>query len=175
MMVMKNLAKEVMRAHEIHDLGQTEEAMALANALVEEFPMESEVWKLRADLYDEGGFTSEAISDLDCALDLSPQERMYLFRRAFDHLQLGHWGEVVADCTRGLEVTAARGCAGLAEDEALKNEYYSDSFLSLRAEALLSLGRKAEAKADLILLNAWEGGMWTNQLRTKGEMLKLCE
>jgi len=82
--------------------------------------------------------------------------------RGADQFALGDNGSSINDFTRGLDLC-----------ELYTSNDYRETLLFWRAEALLKLGRKQEALADLAYVSE-DFRFWTDKLRTKGDLLADC-
>jgi tetratricopeptide (TPR) repeat protein len=153
------MESDLRKVHLLYERGEWQKAAQLVDRLILENPSDDKPFQMRAFLLQASGHFKEAASDLDRAIDLNPSEANNFFSSAFVHLQIGNWRRVVSDCTCGLN---------------LGNDYHKNAFLFFRAEALISLGRNADAKADLARIKE-ETRMWTTQLRTKKDLLSLCD
>jgi len=152
----------ISRAEELAKAGQYDEAMSLATDLVDRYPGEMEVWSLRAYLHGRSRNYKDAIADVTRAIEINPVEPVLFFDRGSDALAMGDDEAAVSDFTRGLELC-----------DHYNNDYYRESLHFLRAEALVRLGKKEEALADLMYVRE-DLKSWTYKLRTKADLVADC-
>lgn len=153
----------IAKAKELARKDDNQSAMSLANDLIEKFPNEVRVWSLRGYLHGRNSNHIEAVSDLTRAIDINSVDPYLFFSRGVDRFELGDYQLAVDDFTRGLDLCDRN-----------KNDDYRETLLFWRAEALLKLGRKGNALADLAHVR--DGfSFWTYKLRTKADLLADCE
>jgi tetratricopeptide (TPR) repeat protein len=138
------------------------EAHNQVSKLIEHYPNKVEVWALRAYLLGRKGNWGEAINDLTHALDLLPSEPGLFFDRGRYYAKIGEHQCAVDDFTNALELCVFHS-----------NDYYRESLYFFRAEAYLRLGNKVAALEDLQGVRK-DFSLWTNELRTKQELLDQC-
>ncbi len=153
----------VNRSKDLARQGKEREAMALANELIEQYPHEGGSWSLRGYLHSRVRNYTEAVSDFTRAIEIDGMDPYLFFSRGTDRFHLGENEMAVNDFTKALELC-----------ECLNRDDYKETLLFWRAEALLRLGKKDSALADLGLVR--DGfSFWTSKLRTKAEVLADCE
>jgi tetratricopeptide (TPR) repeat protein len=157
-----DLDASISRARQLARVGGKGEALSLATALVDRHPHDMGVWLLRAYLYARDGNYVQAVADLTCAIVIKPTEPSLFYDRGRHRLALGEYQSAINDFTKALKI------CGLSNDE-----YYSESLHFMRAEALLRLGKKKEALADLAYVRE-DLRTWTYKLRSKAELLAEC-
>jgi tetratricopeptide (TPR) repeat protein len=139
-----------------------EAAMTLANELVAHYPNEMKVWLLRGYLHELGNDYTGAVADLTRAIEINAMEPHLFFTRGANRFALGDDQSAIDDFTEGLDLCDLH-----------KNDYYRETLHFWRAEALLRLGKKHEALADLARVH--DGfRFWTYKLRTKADLLDDC-
>jgi tetratricopeptide (TPR) repeat protein len=141
---------------------QPEAAMSLANDLVREYPDEMRVWSLRAYLHERRNEYTSAVADLTRAIDINATEPHFFYSRGRYHFTLGDDHSAIGDFTKGLALCDCHN-----------SDYYREELHFWRAEALLRVGSKPEALADLDFVRN-DFTSWTYKLRTKAELLGDC-
>ena len=137
-------------------------ALASATKLAADYPLEANVWGLRAYMFARAGNLVNAIGDLDRAIELSAPEPSHYFDRGRYKLRLGDNEGAVADFSRAIGICDAHG-----------DNYYLESLHFIRADALLKVGRRREALVDLEHVR--DGfTLWTSELRSKEALLSEC-
>jgi hypothetical protein len=76
-------------------------------------------------------------------------------------------------CRGNLEAALADFNEGIALSKQLQYTYYLEALYFFRADVLVGLGRKAEARADLAHVSD-DFVMWTTKLRSKTDILADC-
>jgi tetratricopeptide (TPR) repeat protein len=137
----------------------TNQALLLADELVEQYPEEIRAWMIRGHLYAEHGDYSEALIDLTRAIELDADEPALFLARGRYALELGDFRQAVRDFSLGIEVC-----------DRLQNDDHREMLHFLRAEVYLRLRKKREALSDLSHVRD-EVAAWTYRLRTKAELL----
>jgi tetratricopeptide (TPR) repeat protein len=130
--------------------------------LTEEEPDIWEGWHTRAYAHEARGDDAAAIEALTRAMELDAREPVLFLDRGGCALKTGDYERAVADLSEGLVLC-----------EELDWDYYREPLHFLRAEALVELGRKAEALADLAYVRD-DYVFLTTQVRSKAELLALC-
>lgn len=156
------LQNEISRAENLAKNGQNKSAIMLATKLLEEYPDEMEVWRLRAYLYGRDENYSNATSDLTRAIEINSQEPVLFFDRGRYSLAENDYSSAVDDFNKGLDLC-----------DRYQNDYYREAFHFLRAEAYIALGKKQDALADLAFVND-EYELWINELRAKKDLIAEC-
>jgi len=170
----KDMSNLIAKAEQMARSDDNEAAMSLANELVARYPDELRVWSLRAHLHGRNRNYSEAVADFTHAIEINAKEPELgldkgiltaidlLFNRGADRFALGDHQLAIDDFSKGLT---------------LCNRYNSDDYRETlhfwRAEALLKLGKKAEARSDLAHVSD-DFRFWTFKLRTKADLLTDC-
>jgi len=152
----------ISKAEHLARSGDNDEAMSLATDLTEQHPSEIKVWMLRAHLWTLKRDYTQAIADLTRAININGMEPSLFYDRGRHALALGDVLSAISDFSEGLRL-----CDGYNDD------YYRGPLHFFRAEALLRLGRKHEALADLHHVRE-DFTTWTDKLRTKAELLAEC-
>jgi tetratricopeptide (TPR) repeat protein len=133
-----------------------------ATQLVAENASDARVWSLRSFIFARTGNLANAISDLTRAMELSAPEPSHYFDRGRYKLKLGDSAGAVADFTRGIELCQEHG-----------DDYYRESLHFVRADALVRVGKRREALADLQQVR--DGfTLWTTELRSKEALVSEC-
>ncbi|MDI1435477.1 hypothetical protein [Polyangium sorediatum] len=128
----------------------------------EQYPEIWEVWHTLAYAHESRGDYAAAIAAATRAMDLDGQQPVLFLDRGAYALLSGDYERAVADFSQGLIL-----CDELDWDD------YSDALHFLRAEALVQLGKKAEALADLSHIRD-DYVFWTIKARSKAELFALC-
>jgi tetratricopeptide (TPR) repeat protein len=137
-----------------------DEALLAADQIVEQFPQDLEALLFRAHVRELRNEWDLAIADTSQAIHLSPDKIALYYNRTRFLFALGRYAAALEDINAAFEVS-------LAENES----YYVNELHGWRAEILLRLGRLAEARADIEKLDD-DYRTWTDQLRTKQDMLR---
>lgn len=137
-------------------------ALADATKLIEQHPGEPSAWSVRAYVQARAGNIVSALSDVTRAIELSPSEPVLFFDRGRYHLRLKNFALAIEDFDRGIALC-----------DRLEDDYYRESFHFLRADALLRVGNKTAALADLAHVRD-DFSLWTTELRTKQGLLSEC-
>jgi tetratricopeptide (TPR) repeat protein len=156
------LDKLISEAKDLANSGERQEALSLANELIEHYPREARVWSLRAYIYGLTANYEAVFADLSHAIKINPMEPDFFFHRGRYGLITGQNQAAFDDLTKGIELC-----------DYYKNEYYRETLLFMRAEALVHLNRKDEALSDLALVRD-DFTIWTSRLRTKAELVAEC-
>jgi tetratricopeptide (TPR) repeat protein len=152
----------ISKAKSLKRSGDAEGAMSLAHELVKRYPDEMDSWSLRAYLHAGGGNYELATADLTLAIAINSMEPVLFWHRGRYESRQGKYQSAVSDFSRGLELC-----------DHYKDDYYREALHFFRAEALINIGKKREALADL---DHVRDGLktWTYKLRTKAELLEEC-
>jgi len=138
---------------------QLDDAFALAEEAIAQYPTKKEVWDLRAFIRSLTGQYDLAIADISTAINLDPRDPYLFFDRARYHLGARQWQAADNDSVRGLE---------------LCEPHERETFHFLRAEALLQLGHKAEALVELAEVDDDLRG-WTFRFVRKEDLMAECQ
>jgi tetratricopeptide (TPR) repeat protein len=157
-----NIDTLIAKAKELARKDDNQGAMLLANELIGKYPNEVRVWSLRGYLHSRNGNHIEAVSDLTCAIDIDGMDPYLFFSRGVDKFEIGDNQSAADDFTEGLDLCDRH-----------RNDYYRETLLFWRAEALLRLGKKHEALLDLARVRD-DFSFWTYKLRTKADLLNDC-
>jgi tetratricopeptide (TPR) repeat protein len=153
----------ISKAKSLEQSGDTEAAMSLATELVGQHPNEMKAWSLRSYLHAGRRNYEQAIADVTRAIAINSMEpKLFWDRGRYESLQR-HDQAAVSDFSKGLELC-----------DHYKDDYYRESLHFFRAEALINLGKKREALADLDHVRE-DLKTWTYKLRTKAELLAECD
>jgi len=153
----------VSRAKELARRNDPDNAMDLANDLIERYPKEAKVWSLRGYMHGRLGNHSGAVSDLTRAIEINDNDPYLFFSRGADRFELGDDQLAVDDFTRALDLCDSQ-----------QRQDYAETLLFWRAEAWLRLGNAQRALSDLTGVR--DGfSFWTYKLRTKADLLADCE
>ncbi len=138
-----------------------DEALVLANQLVEQYSHEMKVWDLRAHLYTIKNEYKLALADYTKAISIYPEHGLY-FARGIANFEVGDNRAAVEDFTNALVYYKS-------DDESYRWYLYF-----WRAETLLRMGRKEEALSDLEHVR--DGfDTWTYKLRSKEDLIADCK
>ena len=152
----------ISKAKSLKRSGDAEGAISLANELVQKYPDEMDSWSLRAYLHASGSNYELATADLTHAIAINSMEPVLFWDRGRYESKQGNYQSAVSDFSRGLELC-----------DHYKDDFYREALHFFRAEALINIGKKSEALADLDHVRA---GLktWTYKLRTKAELVEEC-
>jgi tetratricopeptide (TPR) repeat protein len=114
-----------------------EEALERAASLKVTYPQSHHVHKWMAHVHEAMKNLNEAIREISEAMALAPGEPDYHFNRARWHLDLGHYDDAVADCTRAIGI-----------EMSLRRTYYLGTSYFIRALARTRLGDERGALDD---------------------------
>lgn len=137
-------------------------ALDEAKKLTEQYPNESETWRVLAQAYEIDENYPAAIHALTVGLQCNPERVLLRIERGQNNVIVMDLGEAVADFSEAL----------LLCDKQNAHWYKRDVHFQ-RAEALIQLGKKAEALADLACIPE-DYEFITTEWRTKTELLALC-
>jgi len=137
-------------------------AVERAAQLAEQYPDEPEVWFSLAFVYSMYRDMDGAVAAMTRMIDIAPPNPMNLFFRARYEHKRGNLEATLADCTEGIALSEQR-----QDERCLSSLYF------MRADVLVTLGRKAEALADLEHVED-DHVEWTTRLRTKAAILADC-
>ncbi|QWT20488.1 hypothetical protein KPL74_00405 [Bacillus sp. NP157] len=158
---MDDLAK---RIEKIKDSARSDpNAVGEMIAIVAEFPEDPYVWCELAYVRSRRGDRVSAVGALAHAIELAPDEPVYLFDRARFNLVLGEYQSVIDDASRGLEVS-----------ERLQFFSYKDLLLFLRAYAQAALHDDVSARNDLATIGDRDMRFWINGLVTWDDLARRC-
>jgi tetratricopeptide (TPR) repeat protein len=138
-------------------------AVERAAKLAESYPDEPEVWSLLAFAHAMKHDMDGAVLAMTRMMAVAPSEPMTFSNRGIYELRRGNLQAALADFNEGIALS-----------EQLQYEYYLESLYFFRAEVLVKLGRKAEARADLAHVSD-DYVEWTTKLRRKADILADCE
>jgi|ERR1017187_8162364 tetratricopeptide (TPR) repeat protein len=156
------LGNLISRARQLAKAGEMQEAHSLAAELTRLYPSLCEAWVLGAYLHALDQDYVSAVAVLSEAINLNSLEPGLFFHRGRNEIKLGQDRAALDDFSRGLDLC-----------DQFDNDYYRETLLFMRAEALLRLGRKAEARADLARVR--DGfTIWTYRLVSKEALLGEC-
>lgn len=137
-----------------------DEALTAAHQIIAQFPHDVEALLFRAHVYALRDEWELAVVDTSEAIRLYPDEICLYYNRArYLFAQYQHHA-ALNDLNKALELSATQS-----------ESYYLSELYGWRAEILLKLGRRAEARADIEKLDD-DYRTWTDRLRTKQDMLK---
>jgi tetratricopeptide (TPR) repeat protein len=157
------LEQEIMKAKELAKCGDADGAAQLAEVLIAAHPEEMRVWLLRGYLHESTDNHAGAVADLTHAIELNSNEPHLFYTRGRNRFLLGNVEGAVEDFALVLELC-----------DRLESNYYREELYFWRAEALFRLGKMEEALENLSLVHD-DYRTWTNQLRTKSDLLKDCQ
>lgn len=131
--------------------------------LADTYPNEREVWYLLAFARDANDDLDGAVAAMNRLSEIAPPEpAMFYFRGNYEYNR-GDPRAAPADFTHGITLS-----------EQLQYTYYLRSLYFFRADVLVKLGRKSEARADLEHVGD-DHTEWTTELRSKADILADCE
>ncbi len=133
-----------------------------AERLGEKYPDEWTVWQLLSYVRSRNKDYTGSIAAMNRILELLPPSPGIYCNRGTSEFYRGNLLAALADFTQGI-----------AKCDELGDDYYRSALYFLRADVLIQLGRKAEARADLKHVKDGHTS-WTTTLRSKDEMLSEC-
>ncbi|NUQ75534.1 MAG: tetratricopeptide repeat protein [Polyangiaceae bacterium] len=137
-------------------------AIERATQLTEQYPDEPEAWFELAFVYSMFRDMDGAIAAMTRMKEVSPPDpSIFFFRGGYEHRR-GDLEAALADFTEGIALA-----------KQLQKEFYLSSLYFRRADVLVTLGRKAEALADLEHVEDDHVG-GTTKLRNKFALLTEC-
>lgn len=138
-----------------------DQAWLLAKALCAAYPDVHDVWRCAAYLASHEGNYQRAVEYTSKCIELMPLEPAFYHKRAQDSLYLKDFEQALQDAGKTLELGAH-----------WNSDYYKDTALFMKAEALLHIGRPEEAAAICREIPA-DTGFWLGDgLRTAGDILR---
>jgi tetratricopeptide (TPR) repeat protein len=156
-----DLEQGISKARDAVNSGNTEEAFSIANELVQQYPAEIRAWLMRAYVQGSMGDDEAAVSDVSNAININQLEPDLFFNRGRYRMCISDINGAVEDFTKGLELCDFHN-----------NDYYRETLLFMRAEALAKLGRTSEALADLAHVRD-DFKIYTTHLRSKADIIAL--
>lgn len=129
------------RAYDLAKKGEYESAIALCDWLIESPSTKVAGLRQRSAVLEHKGELEHAVEDLEAVISAEVDEPADMHALGLLYLQLGRDREAEQVLARGIKIC-------LAEEAT----YYLDSCRLLRAEALLRLGQKELALAELTVL-----------------------
>jgi tetratricopeptide (TPR) repeat protein len=157
-----DLHRAISKAMEEAGSGHNEEALSIANGLVLQHTGEIRAWLLRAHLRTQVGDLEAAISDLSNAILINAAEPSLFFDRGRQRMRMADLGGAVEDFSAAPELCDFHN-----------NDYYRETLLFMRADALAKLGRTNDALADLAPVRD-DFRIYTTKLRTKADIVAEC-
>jgi tetratricopeptide (TPR) repeat protein len=161
--VSSNLLDSLIKDIENRVRAEDRTAIERAAGLAERYPDEPDVWSLLAYAHDMRNDMDGAVLAMTRMMDVAPSEPMTFFSRGrYEH------------CRGNLEAALADFNEGIALSHQLQYTYYLELLYFRRADVLAKLGRKAEARADLVHVRD-DNVEWSPTRRTKADILADCE
>ncbi len=180
----------VKKALELLQQGQTDEALAMATAAVNQHPENAALYDARAHISHAAGQINAALADLHRAVQLEPKNARYLNNRGFLLLGLHQMEAAYADFNLAnqsdpelvsvynnralVEITRGRFRQAVVDlDEALKRDPKYVDALNNHGFALMQLGRLDRALADFnaaVTFNPKYTNAWNNRGLVKRQM-----
>ncbi|UWZ84924.1 hypothetical protein [Occallatibacter riparius] len=160
METMDPLDRQIAAARKLARERKLDEAFVKADRIIEQFPSALEALRLRAFVCELRNEWELAEADTSRAIHLQPDEIVLYFNRARFLFAQGMYRPALEDINTAFEIS-------VAENES----YYVTALYGWRAEILLKLGRRAEAREDIEKLDD-DYRNWTDQLRTKQDLLR---
>jgi tetratricopeptide (TPR) repeat protein len=157
-----DLEQGISKAGDLAGSGNREEALSIANALVQQYPGEVRAWMARAHVQALMGDDEAAVSDVSGAIKINQAEPDLFFNRGRFRMRTADISGAINDFTKGLELCDFHN-----------NDYYREALLFMRAEALARLGRTGEALADLAHVRD-DFKIYTTGLRSKADVIADC-
>jgi len=139
-----------------------EEALRRADALAASHPREAGVWSTRGYVNGRQGDLPAAISDLSKCIELRENEPDDFFTRGRFLFKAGRYEEAILDFTSVLQLC-----------DSYNSDYYREAAYFFRADAYVRLGQYEKARDDCRRV-VDRGPVWTDKLRTIGEILDDC-
>jgi tetratricopeptide (TPR) repeat protein len=156
--MLDSLVKDIKKRLRAKDPTAVERAVQLA----EQYPDEPEVWRVLAFAYELNDDMDRAVAAMTRMKEVSPPDPSIFFFRGHDEHNRGNLEAALADFTEGIALS-----------EQLQDERYLSALYFMRADVLVTLGRKAEALADLEHVED-DHVAWTTKLQSKFALLTEC-
>ncbi len=157
-----DLQSELKEIEKLARAENSDEALRRANALADSHPEEPRVWSTRGYINGRDGDIRAAIADLSRCIALRGDEPCDFFARGRYLFRAGRYDEAVSDFTRVLQLC-----------DTYNSDYYRRAAYFFRADAYVRLSEYEKARADCHQVTDNEP-MWTDKLRTIGEILDEC-
>jgi len=157
-----DLEQGISTARDAANTGNTEEAFSIASALVRQYPCEIRAWLMRAYVERLMGNHEAAIADMSNAININQLEPDLFFNRGRYRMSVADISGAIEDFSKGLELCHFHN-----------NNYYRETLLFMRAEALAKLGRTDDALADLAHVRD-DFRIYTTKLRTRADIVAEC-
>jgi tetratricopeptide (TPR) repeat protein len=138
-------------------------AVDRAKQLAEKYPDEPEAWSLLAYAHEANRDLDGAVFAANRMMEVAPSEPAVFYKRGFYEHRRGNLHAALADYDQGIALS-----------KQLQWKYYLESLYFLRADVLVKLGRKAEARADLVHVRD-DFVEWMPKRRSKADILAECE
>lgn len=160
--MMTDIRSSISKAETLARANRVDEAEVIADKLVAQYPSRMEVWVLHGYLAAREGDFEKAIDSLTRAISICAEEPSLFYDRGRYQLTTGDNNAAISDFSKGLDLC-----------DRYDNDYYRASLHFHRAEALLGIGKKSDAMADLSHVPA-EFKCWTTRLRSREELMEEC-
>jgi tetratricopeptide (TPR) repeat protein len=138
-------------------------AVERATKLADRYPDEPEVWHLLAYAHAMKEDMDSAVLAINRMMTITFPQPATFYSRGRYELRRGNLEAALADFNEGIALS-----------QQLQYEYYLETLYFFRAEVLVRLGRKAEARADLAHVRD-DFDEWMPKRRTKADILADCE
>jgi tetratricopeptide (TPR) repeat protein len=138
-------------------------AVERATRLAEDYPGEPRVWHLLAFAHAINHDMDGAVLAMTRMIDIAPPHPFNFLDRGRYELKRGNLQAALADFDKGIALSKQ-----LQDDRCVEYLYF------YRAEILVRLGRKAEARADLVHVGD-DLVSWLPERRTKADILADCD
>jgi tetratricopeptide (TPR) repeat protein len=161
--MMSNLLDALIKDIENRVRAEDPTAVERAAKLAEQYPDEPEVWHLLAYAHARKRDMDGAVLAINRMMAVTFPQPATFYLRGIYELRRGNLQAALADFNEGIALS-----------EQLQYKYYLESLYFFRAEVLVKLGRKAEARVDLAHVSD-DFVEWTTKLRRKADILADCE
>lgn len=151
-----------LRRVRVHIRTKTTSALDDAKKLTEQYPSESNAWRALAYAHEVEKNYTGAIQALTRGIQCDPEQALVHFDRGQTNFYMSNWDDAVADFSRALV---------LCDKQSI--DFFRQELHFMRAEALIQLGKLADALLDLAHLPE-DYEFITTDWRTKAELLALC-
>lgn len=158
----RNVDVELQRAKDLIGSRKFKDALKCLDDLAASNASEHKVWAVRAHANAQQGDFQAAHSDWSRAISLHGDEPHYLYMRGIELFKVARYREAVEDFTRVIDLCSR-----------YRSSYYLEPAYFFRADAFARLKEFERARSDCEQI-ASEVRIWTDQLRTKADILALC-
>jgi tetratricopeptide (TPR) repeat protein len=84
---MDSISAEVMQARNLQEAGKLEQALAIANSLIERYPGQLDALSIKAEILKEQGRTAEALAIFEQAYAMQPRDKQTAYDLAYEYAE----------------------------------------------------------------------------------------